>query len=284
MVTAMEFEFEENQKVESGREKMNQEPRTGNLVDTTDCLEAVSVIRCWKNFLFIIILLALLLLQGSFWIVNFKSAKNEQPVVTAEMSTTAVAADEPAAKDINTIKQAAKQVASNVDAAVSTSEQPQTIAEPNQPAPNKAEGPSPAGIKQWFHPRQKHITAIVSFLNFVLIPSAVLYCLTMLFSLKVSLIGRLGGINHIARAFFLSLLFIVLLMPWQLMFAPVFAGAMFTPSELITACQANKTVPAYIGFYLRFTGYWLLVVLLLLFAQIRSMRWARATLRRLEVI
>jgi hypothetical protein len=39
-----------------------------------------------------------------------------------------------------------------------------------------------------------------------------------------------------------------------------------------------------VSFYLRFTGYWLLVMLLLLGAQIRSMRWAKMTLRRLEVI
>jgi hypothetical protein len=41
---------------------------------------------------------------------------------------------------------------------------------------------------------------------------------------------------------------------------------------------------AFVSFYLRFTGYWLLVLLLLLAAQIRSMRWAKATLRRLEVV
>jgi hypothetical protein len=98
------------------------------------------------------------------------------------------------------------------------------------------------------------------------------------------MIGRLGGINHITRAFFVSLLFVVLLLPWQVLLSPVFAGAMFTPGELLVACQAEKTTLASISFYLRFVGYWLLVVLLLLISQMRSMRWARATLRRLEVI
>jgi hypothetical protein len=102
--------------------------------------------------------------------------------------------------------------------------------------------------------------------------------------MKVSLIGRLGGINHIARAFFLSLLFVVLLLPWQLMFAPVFAGAMFTPAEMMAACQAQKTNVAYVSMIFRFTVYWVLVLLLLLAAQMRSMRWARATLRRLDVM
>lgn len=256
---------------------MSQEPKTGNLVDTTDCLEAVSVMRCWKNFLFIIIVLALLLLQGTFWIVNIEQFKADRPAADADISAPVAEVNEPAEKTTDKIKQAAKKVVADINTFVSGEpEQPQQAAEPNQPAP--------ASIKHWFYPMQKHITAIVRFLNFVLIPCAVLYCLTMLFCLKVSLIGRLGGINHITRAFFLSLLFVVLLLPWQLIFAPVFAGAMFTPSELINACQVQKTPLAYVSMFLRFTGYWLVVLLLLLLAQIRSMRWARATLRRLEVI
>ncbi|MFH1370485.1 MAG: hypothetical protein ABII09_04285 [Planctomycetota bacterium] len=294
MVAAMELEFEEKQGAQNGREKMNQEPRTGNLVDTTDCLEAVSVIRCWKNFLFIIILLALLLVQASFWLVNFERFNSEQPTADTDLSAPVADVNSPDTQTTDKIRQAAKQIAYDSNAVAAASEQPLLAAEPNRPdatplltsdkVVSKTKKPSLATVSHWFYPRQNHISAIVRFLNFVLIPSALLYCLTMLFSFKVSLIGRLGGINHIARAFFLSLLFLVLLLPWQLLFAPVFAGAMFTPSELINACQAQKTPLAYVSMFLRFTGYWLLVLLLLLFAQIRSMRWARATLRRLEVI
>ena len=42
----------------------------GSLLDTTDCLEAIGVFRGWKNFLFIIVVLCLLLLQICFWVVN----------------------------------------------------------------------------------------------------------------------------------------------------------------------------------------------------------------------
>jgi hypothetical protein len=261
---------------------MSQESRTNNLVDTTDCLEAVSVIRCWKNILFAIVLLTLLLLQGLFWMMNLKLVKADEtgrPTellgLVAEVNSPAAPASEAATAE-EKIKQAAKEVAgAAVQAPQMQTQQPP--AEPNQP--------QQVQIRFWFEPKVKHLTALVRFLNFVLIPTAVLYCLAMLFVFKVSLIGRLGGINHVARAFFLSLLFVVLLLPWQLLFAPVFAGAMFTPAELIAACQASKTSLAFVfSFYLRFTGYWALVVLLLLAAQIRSMRWARATLRRLEVI
>jgi len=265
MVATMEFEFEE--KPENGREKMSQEPRTGNLVDTTDCLEAVSVIKCWKNLLFIIILLGLLLLQGSFWMVNLKLAKADG----GKSGVTVAEPNQPVSAVPAKIKQAAKKIA----------------AEPNVPAePNaqQAGAEPPVEFTVRFELTVNHVKALVRFLNLVLIPGAVLYCLTILFSLKVSLIGRLGGINHIARAFFLSLLFVVLLLPWQLLFSPLFGGAMFTPTELITACQAQKTALALASFYLRFVGYWVLVLLLLLAAQMRSMRWAKATLRRLEVV
>ena len=269
----MEFEFEDEPKEEDRRNQMSQEePRTNNLVDTTDCLEAVSVIRCWKNLLFIIILSALLLLQASFLLVDLKQVKGDEPAVAIVTVSPPAAADEsgpPAAE--SRIKQAAKDITAEPNF-----QSKQVWAEPNQP--------QKGSINMPIKPKAKHIKAIVRFLDFFLIPASMLYCLTMLFSFKVSLISRLGGINHIARAFFLSLLFVVLLLPWQILFAPVFAGAMFTSTELINACQAEKTPIALVCFYLRFTGYWLLVVLLLLFAQLRSMRWARATLRRLEVV
>jgi hypothetical protein len=112
----------------------------------------------------------------------------------------------------------------------------------------------------------------------------------MLFSLKVSLLGRLGGINHICRAFFLSLVFLVLLLPWQIPWRKFFAGglfgAMYTPSELRSSFAALKDSGIFYKtfYYLRFSGYWLIALLLLIFSYIRSCRWAKTILRRLEVI
>jgi hypothetical protein len=248
----------------------------GNLVDTTDCLEAISAIKFWKNFLFIIILLALILVQGSFWVMNLHLIRGDN-VVLGPAGGDATGEKQPAT-EADKIKEAAKQITADTNAAAEPNMQ-QTLhmgAEPNKPAPVE--------VTVRFELRARHIAAIVRFLDFILIPCSLLYCLTILFAMKVSLIGRLGGINHIARAFFLSLLFVVLLLPWQLMFAPVFAGAMFTPSEMMAACQAQKTDIAYVSMIFRFTVYCVLVLLLLLGAQMRSMRWARATLRRLDVM
>lgn len=272
----MDFEFEDKPESKDRRIQMGQEqPRMSNLVDTTDCLEAVSAIKFWKNLLFLIILLGLLLVQGSFWVMNLHLVKGDSVVLGPPAGGSAAEAPTVAEK----IQEAAKQIAPDSNAAAAEPNMQQSLqvgAEPNKPAPVE--------LTISLRLRAKHIAAIVRFLDFILIPCSILYCLTILFALKVSLIGRLGGINHIARAFFLSLLFIVLLLPWQLLFSPVFAGAMFTPSELTAACQAQKTALAQVSFYLRFCIYWLLVLLLLLAGQMRSMRWAKATLRRLDVM
>jgi hypothetical protein len=222
------------------------------LVDTTDCLEAVGVFRGWKNGLFIISICGLLLLQASFWLVKTGFVK---------------AADEtPAIEDPEQIEKAAKTVTTDPNLPVKTVLTPQK--------------------SSFLDFTFKRLASLIRFFNFVLIPASILYCLTMLFSLKVSLLGRLGGINHIARAFFLSLAFAVFLLPWQRFFPGIFLGAMYTPAELQSACAeaGDYNIFATILHYLRFTGYWLVVLLLLIFAQLRSGRWAKATLRRLEVI
>jgi hypothetical protein len=242
-----------------------------NLIDTTDCLEAIGVFRGWKNFLFVVVILCLLLLQASFWLVNTGYVATEQ--VDKVSAAVAAAGDSEqiveTAKAKEDIKKAAEQVA----------------AATNKPAEASPQQPQPKLANLYFKIEFKHLAWLMRFVNFVLILAAILYCLTMLFSLKVSLLGRLGGINHISRAFFLSLVFLVLLLPWQRFFADIVAGAIYTSEELLSSCPAKtKDIFCTVLYYLRFTGYWLLVLLLLVFSYIRSCRWAKAILRRLEVI
>lgn len=233
-----------------------------NLADTTDCLEAVNVFKGWKNFFFIIVILCLLLLQASFWLVDTGYVKTGDD--TKSDSPAAVA------KDTEEIKEVAEKV----------------TGEPNQPAEAAPQQPEQKQKTPLFKITFERLTGLIRFFNFVLILTAVLYCLTMLFSLKVSLLGRLGGINHICRAFFLSLVFVVLLLPWQKFFPGVVIGAMYTPGELLSRCAAAEDYRIFgtILHYLRFTGYWLLVLLLLIFSQLSSSRWSKAIFRRLEVI
>ncbi|MHC4759075.1 MAG: hypothetical protein ACYTE8_10490 [Planctomycetota bacterium] len=257
---------------------MNGEQNPKNLIDTTDCLEAVGVFKGWKNGLFFFVLCILFLLQISFWLVHsglVRSATCEteaqsaisQEIQEAPPAVVAIAPDD----ETDTIASAAKKAASD----------------PNKPAACILENKEPEQAKtKLLNITTDHLSWLIRFLNFLLIITAVLYCLTMLFILKVSLQGRMGGINHITRAFFLSILMLVLLLPWQKFFNGVIAGVMYTPSELVAACEnfGFSEILDKVLFYLRFCFFWLVVVLLLIMSQVRSVRWARATLRRLDVI
>ena len=340
-----------------------------NLLDTTDCLEAVGVFKGWKNLLFVIIVICLLLTQICFWLVNIgwipippsasmASAGEEQILImpiTAEfkqnMAQDANEAIQEAAVEPNLPAEADEpepaepnqpaelsQTAESIQAQPAMPEKPAVPNEPEvttQPAvPEKPAVPiEPAGTAQpeesdksvltaevkietpaeSEQPEEKiteavapepvpssdeletggflfgitfdHLVWIIRIANAVLILAATLYCLTLLFSLKVSMLGRLGGISHITRAFFLSLLALVLLLPWQRVFSPAVIGAMFTPEEMVE-WFSNRSPDLFDGiiYYLRFCGFWMLIVLLLVLAQIRSSRWAGAILRRLEII
>ena len=233
----------------------DEKERRASIIDTSDCLEAVDVFRGWKNFLFWIVLLSLLMLQAAFWLVDIGYVKISEPGAGAaaqEAVTPAVPAVQP-------------------------------VAEPNKPA--AAEQSAPVA-KEGFQIKFEQLSWLIRLLNFIVVPAAVLYCLTLLCGLSVSLIGRLGGISHITKAFFLSLLMLILMLPWQRVFWGVVVGAMYTPEGLLssmTITPASDNLGAIIH-YLRFTVYWLVVVLLLIFAQLRSGKWARAMLRRLEVV
>jgi hypothetical protein len=225
-----------------------------NLLDTTDCLEAIGVFRGWKNFFFVIVVICLLLLQISFWVVNtgYIPAK-ECPGSEAAVGGGGLSED---------VGEAAKKVA----------------AEQSEPAEAEMED-SLFGITF------KHLAMGIRVVNAILILTGLLYCLTILLSLKISLVGRLGGMNHISRAFFLSLVMLILLLPWQRVFCCMVLGAIYTPCELVKWSSAEtSSIFDIILYYLRFCGYWLLILLLLIFSQLRSGRWTKSILRRLEVI
>ncbi len=267
----------------------NDQPKQNNLVETTDCLEAVGVFRGWKNFFFVIVILCLILLQVSFWLVNTGYVKaeseTEPPSKAGELikhppaDTPPPEGTPPPAKDLT--------IPLNENLPKEPVEDERTagkmVGEPNELG--KAASQEGQGGDSLFGIEFKHITWAVRLINFVIVLAATLYCLTILFILKVSLLGRLGGINHICRAFFLSLVMVILLLPWQLVFGRVVAGALYTPGELASSyAAAGGGIFEAVLHYLRFVGYWVLVVLLLISSQLRSGRWTKATLRRLEVI
>jgi len=249
---------------------MEDQQYSNSLIDTTDCLEAIGVFRFWKNFLFVIILVCLLLVQGTFWLMDLGYVSGEveisAPVAAIERSTQ-VAVPVATAEE-QTIEAAAKQV----------------LGEANQVAGIQVE--QPASEKVGFLIKFGYWSGVLRVVNFVLVFAVVFYCLVILFSLKISLLGRLGGINHISRAFFISLIMMILLLPWQKVFPGIVTGMMFTPTELAQAAKVTgeEGIFSAVFYYLRFCGYWLIVVFFVLFSLIRSGKWTKATLKRLEII
>lgn len=244
-----------------------------NLVDATDCLEAIGVFKAWKNFFFLITLLSLLLIQVCFWAAHLHLVKDSSPQEEIDINISV----EQAGDGVITLSQTVE-VPAEIQQAAS-----EVVADVNTPVVEKHTR-KPVDVTKIIKP--VHIAWTIRSAGVVIIFSAMLYCLTILFCLKISLVGRLGGINHISRAFFISLILLVFLMPWQECFGWFLAGAVFAPSELTAALKnyPDMLLIEQAWFYLRFVGFWVLILLLLLFAQARTSRWARATLKRLEVI
>jgi len=190
----------------------------------SDCLKAACVFRRWKNLLFIIMLLCLLLNQASFWLISTGK------VAIAYSANAAVQAGESANLQL-------------------------------------------LGYEVTF----ELLTSVLRITNILLIFTSLLYCMIMYFGMGVTFKGRLGGLGHIGGALFISLIIFVLVVPWQNFFSAVALGATYTPGELTRWCTTdiNGTFGMAL-FYLRFSGYWALILLLLLLAQFRSFRWARA--------
>jgi len=251
-----------------------EQDRQKELVNTTDCLEAINVFRFWKNVLFVLILICLLLLQVCFWVINLDLIGKAQ---AEEVKAAEVVIIEPG-KPVETEK-VVDQRRQEIEVAAK-----KVVGDVNEPA--AAQQPQKKSIN--FRAIFKHIHFMwtIKTADFLIILLSLAYCLLVLFMLKVSMVGRLGGINHITRALVLSVFFAVLILPWQEIFGWFTAGALYAPSELMTYIEQKESFNRFdvVFFYLRFVGYWLVVLLFLIFAQIRTVRWSKTTLRRLEVI
>lgn len=126
---------------------------------------------------------------------------------------------------------------------------------------------------------------IVKVCNFLILFAAMLYCLILLLCLKISLVGRLGGLFHITKAFLISLLLLLVLVPWQVLLPRVMIGALWRPDELLNGWdRIDDSIFWQVLYFLRFTGMWLLAMVLLFWSRGRFVKWRRATLRRLGVL
>lgn len=289
-----------------------------DMIDTTDSLEAISGAKSMKNFLFFMILVGLLVPQIIFWMdrtglieesgccskcagcsegcrqtdcptveskpqVNMPDNGSQLGPISLAAVTNIEEEVKAATDEMNKTQQTSEPVPAEPDMAAGEKPQPaKKDAESEETAPAETE----PGEKIDLRLPCSAARILVAVSNFIVLLATVLYSLTLLICLKISLTGRLGGINHITRAFFLSLYLWVILIPWQQLLPRVLLGTVWMPGELLCGgwSKADSSTIWKVLFYLRFCGLWFVALWFLLCAQIRSAKWAQATLRRLGIV
>ena len=243
---------------------MNENYPTRAVADETDCLQAIGAFKSFKNLMFLVSFICLALLQTAFW-MNYLDL----------IDATDCSCPEPLGVPTEVVAEA-----SVVEqAAAATSETPTCGNQAGIFGIN-------AIISSVAKPTCGQMFCIIAVCNCVLFVAVILFSLNLLMSLKISIVGRLGGLNHIARAFLLSLFLLVLIVPWQVCLPDTVVGAIYTADELfcaepVTCADSLADCLFYFG---RFTGLWAVVTILLIAAQIRSMCWTKAVGRKLRVL
>jgi len=134
---------------------------------------------------------------------------------------------------------------------------------------------APADSAQWWFSGLCWILPMSKFIGLV---SALLLALTLMFAVKLSLLGRLGGAAGLTSAFFWSLILLAVVTPWQQMFRFSLAcGALYNLSELIDYAKDVKsswgaesiTKLSWILYYARFLLYPLIALILWLVVGIK---------------
>ncbi len=123
--------------------------------------------------------------------------------------------------------------------------------------------------------------------KFVALVAAVLLSLMLLLAVKLSLVGKLSGIDGYMSSFLWSLVLGVMLIPWQqLLNFELASGALFNLGQLKAALAQVKPAfgaqdPSRIArllFYLRFAIYPIAALFVMLAVQVKFARGLRATL------
>ena len=242
-----------------------------------DATEAYDTFRKARTLCFWFMLLGLILVAAAFWTVDRGMIDSVLPQAPETLDLAPI----PVCQSHNIL---------TADVAPPSIDQQPTpdsgqVAPPTQaPSPDQdAEMPAP---EQAEHNKKQALKDLVvtslATANFILPFLAVLYCLCLLIGMKLTIVGRLDGLAHSAKAFFLALLVMVLVVPWQQVCANnvTIFGTLFTFDELARRYTNLKSQPytdlwTAMAYYARFTLLWALALILLLVAQWRSHKAAR---------
>lgn len=126
------------------------------------------------------------------------------------------------------------------------------------------------------------VKSIITFCYVAVTFSSVIYCLSLWMGLHIALAGRLSGLSHASKAFFLSLIFLVFAVPWQRMFHLEIHGVLFTYAQVLEAYSkicSNDDFLQRMYYYSQFVVIWVIAVIILIAAQ-RCCRQSRKIIRR----
>lgn len=119
------------------------------------------------------------------------------------------------------------------------------------------------------------VKSIIAICNVAVTFSAVIYCISLWMGLHLALAGRLSGLAHASKAFFLSLVFLVLAVPWQRMFNLELPGVLFTYDQVFDAYNKIRSGEEFLQrmcYYSQFVALWVIAVVVLVAAQRCSSR------------
>jgi len=148
-----------------------------------------------------------------------------------------------------------------------------------------AEAPVDSGAVQsaatWYHV----LMWVLPGTKFLAVVLAALLVLTLLFAVKLSLLGRLSGISQLVSAFFWSLILLAMVTPWQqILHSSIACGALYNYTQLVEWVKLIKTgwnpsaSPSALSrtiYYARFMAYPLIAVLVWLVVQTKFARGCR---------
>ena len=129
------------------------------------------------------------------------------------------------------------------------------------------------------------VDAGLTLFNYLLYFGVTLYCLTMLMGMHLALVGRLGSLAESGKAFFISLILFLLILPWQKFVTGESMGTLFSYQELIRQ-YSERHGPFFssldvVLYYFRYVGVWVLAVALMMMSRWRSRQAARKVIARI---
>lgn len=203
--------------------------------------EALGCLGRAKNLLILLIFLCLLVQMVAFVLVDFAGVINGAP----QLPVFATAYEPDSNDDSNSDGSAAAD-----DDAIGSG------------------GADAAAAETWY----QIISWSLAATKFLAVVAAGLLMLTVMFGVKVSLVGRVGAPGGFLGAFFWSLILLAMLVPWQQLIGSALAsGATFNMFQLVTHAQWAQTswVPGktdaglltHLCYYARFLAYPILTLL-----------------------